>query len=110
MEHSYMPVIYICAPYADDPKGNTEKAKKYARFATDSGYIPISPHLLLSFMDEATERRKAMFMDLVLLGKCSELWYFGDRITSGMDIELERARKRRMKIRHFTEDCREVTV
>ena len=27
MEHSYMPVIYICAPYADDPEGNTEKAK-----------------------------------------------------------------------------------
>ena len=110
MEHSYMPVIYICAPSADDPKGNTEKAKKYARFATDSGYIPISPHLLLSFMDESTERRKAMFMDLVLLGKCSEIWFFGDRITSGMDIELERARKRRMKIRHFTEDCREVTL
>jgi hypothetical protein len=50
MEHGYMPVIYVCAPFADDPAGNTEKAKKYARFAVDSGYIPVSPHLAFCFM------------------------------------------------------------
>lgn len=93
MEHSYMPVIYICAPYADDPEGNTEKAKKYARFATDSGYIPISPHLLLSFIRQAlpwqkssllparSPRKNTMKLIQFCFGNTSHLWAAYSQIT-----------------------------
>ena len=29
-------------------------------------------------------------MDIVLLSKCSELWVFGERISKGMSIEIEK--------------------
>lgn len=49
-----------------------------------------------------------MHFDYVLLGKCEELWGFGDIISSGMADEIGSAKKRRQKIRYFSEDCKEV--
>ena len=47
-------------------------------------------------------------MDIVLLSKCAELWVFGEKITSGMSIEIEKARRKGQLIRYFTETCEEV--
>ena len=86
-------------------KGNTENAKKYSRFAVDAGAIAFAPHLLLPlYMKEETERELAMFMDMVFLGKCDELWVFGDLISQGMQAEISKAKKKNMSIRYFTED------
>ena len=74
----YRPLVYICSPYSGDTEGNTEKARRYSRFAADADTIPIAPHLLFpQFLSEETERELAIFMDLVLLGKCEQLWVFG---------------------------------
>ena len=106
----YRPLVYICSPFAGDEEGNTMKARKYSRFAVDNKAIPIAPHLLLpQFMEEATERELAMFMNMVLLGRCTELWVFGERISEGMESEIQRAKQKRMTIRYFTEDLREET-
>lgn len=105
----FRPVVYICSPYAGDVKTNTEEAKKYSRFAVDKGYIPITPHLLFpQFMDES-ERELAIFMDLVLLKKCAELWIFGSNITDGMHIEIQKAKNRNMVIRYFTTNLEEAS-
>ena len=62
-------------------------------------FIPVSyTHL---------ERDLILFMDLVLLGKCSEVWVFGSEITDGMKLEIGKAKKRRMTVRYFTEDLKE---
>ena len=80
----YMPMVYICSAYSGDVEGNTEKARRYSRFAVDAGKIPIAPHLLLpQFMEEESERELAMFMDIAILSKCRELWVFG-KPTAGM--------------------------
>lgn len=42
------------------------------------------------------------------LGKCNELWVFGKNITNGMQMEIDKARKRHMTIRYFTEEMEEV--
>lgn len=47
-------------------------------------------------------------MNKVFLGKCDELWVFGNSITLGMSEEIEQAEKMRKKIRYFTEDLQEV--
>ena len=49
------------------------------------------------FMNDriAKERDLALFMDIVLLSKCSELWVFGDTISKGMAIEIEKAKRNR---------------
>ena len=104
----YRPLVYICSPYSGDIAANTENAKRYCRFAVDNHAIPIAPHLLFpQFMNEEKERDLAMFMDMVLIGRCEQLWVFGDTITEGMQAEINKAYKKGIKIRRFTELYRE---
>ncbi len=108
----YRPVVYICSPFSGNVERNAENARRYCRFAVDSGYIPFAPHLLFpQFMNEndAAERRLALFMDIALLSKCAQLWVFGGNITRGMGIEIEKAKRKGQPIRYFTEACEEVT-
>ncbi len=104
----WKPLVYVASPFAGDIARNTENAVRYCRFAVDSGAIPLAPHLFLPrFMSEETERKAAMFMNMVFLGKCEQLWVFGDRITNGMAAEIAKAKKRGMPIRYFTDTCKE---
>ena len=47
-------------------------------------------------------------MNYVLLTKCKELWVFGSKITNGMVEEIEKAKQRKIRIRCFTEEIKEV--
>ena len=108
---AYLPLVYICSPFSGDVETNTENARKYSRYAMDQGTIPVTPHLMYpQYMDETNkaERGKAMHFNYVLLGKCEEIWVFGGVITHGMAHEISVARKRRMVIRWFTQDMKEV--
>lgn len=111
-ENVFKPIVYICSPFAGDVEKNTERAKLYSRFAVlERNAIAFAPHLLFPQYlsdDDPEERELAMFMNMVLLGKCNELWVFGGNITSGMEREISKAKKRRMTIRYFTEDMEEV--
>ena len=96
---------YICSPYRDNPCVNVMRARQYCKFAVNKGRIPLAPHLYFpQFMSEADEREKAMDMNFELLRLCGEVWVFGEQITEGMAMEIERARK----VRYFTTKCEEV--
>ena len=58
-------------------------------------------------MHEESERELAMFMDMVFLGKCDELWVFGEEASDGMRLEIRKAKKNRKKIRYFDSACKE---
>ena len=108
----YKPMVYICSPYSGDTQYNTEQAKKYSRFAYEQGAIPMTPHLLYpQFMcdENPAERKDAMHFNYVLLGNCSELWVFGNRVSEGMAHEISVAKKRKQTIRWFNESCEEVS-
>ena len=108
-EISIPKLVYICSRYSGDTEDNAAKAVRYSRFAVDEGVIPLAPHLLLPlYMDEEKERGKAIAMDLVILERCDELWVFGEEWSAGMKSEIEAAGRLGMKIRRFTEECREV--
>lgn len=111
-DKTFRPPVYICSPYAGDVERNTERAKLYSRFAViERNAIAFAPHLLFPMYlsdDNPAERELALFMDIVFLGKCNELWVFGENITKGMQMEIDKAKKRRMTIRYFTEDLEEV--
>ena len=107
---AFRPLVYVCSPLSGDIAGNQEKARRYCRFAVDSGYIPLAPHLYFpQFMreDAEAERNLALFMDIVLLSKCAELWVFGSTISKGMTIEIEKAKRKGQPIRYFTDECKE---
>lgn len=87
----YLPLVYICSPYAGDVDHNVTNARTYIRFAVDNNAIPITPHLLyLPFMDDSREedRELAMHFNYVLLGKCTELWVCGGLVRQGMVREI----------------------
>ena len=109
---SFRPVVYICSPLSGNTTVNQEAARRYCRYAVDAGYVPIAPHLFFpQFMDDTDEheRNLALFMDIVLLSKCAELWVFGDTISKGMSMEVEKAKRKGQLIRYFTAACKEVT-
>jgi hypothetical protein len=42
------------------------------------------------------------------MSKCAEVWVFGDKVSSGMDAEIRRAKRKNYKLRYFTTDFQEV--
>ncbi len=106
----YRPLVYICSPFSKgNVEQNIENARKYCRLAVDKHCIPIAPHLLFpQFMNEETERETALFMGIVLLTKCAEIWVFGSYISSGMAAEIEKAKKKGIPIKYFTEKTEEI--
>ena len=36
---AFRPIVYICSPYAGDVAANIEAARRYSRFAVETGYI-----------------------------------------------------------------------
>lgn len=105
---AYRPLVYICSPYAGDIERNTYRARAFSRFAVEKKYIPIAPHLLCpQYLNEVTERWLGLKMGIVFMGKCEEVWVFGDAISEGMAVEIEKAKRMRKKIRYFTDDLQE---
>jgi hypothetical protein len=51
------------------------------------------------------QRELGIHFALVLLGKCDELWVFGERISEGMTREIAKAKRRGMPIRYFNDTC-----
>lgn len=106
----FKPLIYICSPYSGNVDRNVKRARVFCRFALEKNCIPIALHLLFpQFMNDdiPQERELAMLMNIVLLGKCNELWVFGERVSKGMKVEIQRAKQKRITIRYFTEDLKE---
>ena len=82
-----------------------------AVFALEHGQIPLAPHLMFpQFVndEDPEERNLALFMDIVLQGKCQELWVLGDVISEGMSVEIETAKRRRQPVRYFNAEFEEV--
>lgn len=109
---AYMPLVYIASPYAGDTELNISRARGYSRFAVGKGCIPLAPHLLYpQFMDDSdkTQRELGLRFALILLGKCDELWVFGEKVTDGMFREIAKAKRRGMPIRYWSSNCEEVS-
>ena len=107
----FMPLVYICSPYKSDLEANAERTRKFCRFALDQGQIPLAATLMFpQFMDETNpaEMELSIFMGIVLMGKCSEVWVLGDVVTEGMAEEIDRAKRRRQPIRYFNSAFEEV--
>lgn len=105
------PLVFICSPYVGDVERNIQKARGYSRFAVTKNYTPFAPHLLFpQFLDDddSEMRKLGLFMGMVLMGTCSEVWVFGSNITKGMKVEIEKAKERNIPIKYFTDRCEEV--
>lgn len=108
---AFRPIVYICSPFAGDIEKNVAAARTYSHFAVEQGYIPIAPHLLFpQFLNDSDpkERELGLFFGNAIMSKCSEIWVFGNHISSGMEAEIKRAKWKNYRLRYFTENLEEV--
>jgi hypothetical protein len=88
-----MLTVYICHPFANDPKGNIKRVTEICK-AIKREVVPIAPHLMLpAYIDEDTERGLALEHGLAMLRGCDEFWVCSNNITEGMKGEIFYARK-----------------
>lgn len=91
-----MKLVYICSPYAGDIQENIKFARAACRHAMKQGCAPIAVHLLYpQLLDDAipAEREHGIRMGLQVLAACDELWVCGERISQGMNFEIEEAKR-----------------
>ena len=94
-----MQVIYVCSPYRGDIGKNTKFAAECWKRVLNLGGAPIAPHLYFpQFLDEDTERMKALAVNEKLIDVCQAVWVFGDVITDGMRYEIDYAEKSGKKV------------
>ena len=108
----YGPMVYVCSQFSGDVSGNIANARKYSRFAVEHGYIPIAPHLLFpQFLNDNDLRSRELGLHFgnVLMNHCTEVWVFGESISSGMDAEIRRAKRKKYRLRYFGSDLKEVS-
>ena len=106
------PVVYICSPYAGDKVRNILAAQRYCKYAVSCGCIPFAPHLLFTqFLDDdiPCERKLGLSFGNHFMDLSDEIWIFGDRLSSGMQAEYDRARRLGYRIRRFSASCIEKT-
>ena len=82
-------LVFVCSPYGGKKK-NLEAAREYCLREIDNGNTPFAPHLLYpQMLDEKTDRWLGMQMGLELLELVDALHVWGDKITEGMQMEIE---------------------
>lgn len=92
--------VYVCHPYRNAPAENVERVTEICKALSASGHMPVAPQLYLpQFMDEATEREQALAMCFELLEASDEVRVYGQSITAGMRVEIERAEVRGIPVR-----------
>lgn len=99
--------VYICSPYQGNTERNAMRARLYCRFAYESGFVPIAPHIYFTqFLDDSdkNERAAGIRYGLEQLWQCREVWVFGERISDGMRAEIELAKDLKIPIRYFDSD------
>lgn len=97
-------VVYICFPSTGNAEEDTGIARRYCRYAFEAECTPLAPHLMFSqFMDgfDPHEKKVASKFGIILLSKCAELWWFGDRISPSMVGEIGYANRKRVPVIHI---------
>lgn len=111
-----MKKIFVCSPYqpvSESEAGkkaeleeNIYRAKMACRLIAVCGLMPLAPHLYFTAIlddDQKAERERGIQMGLSWLEEAAEVWVFGNRITKGMTLEIERAQELSKPIRNMPE-------
>jgi hypothetical protein len=98
-------LVYVCSPLRGDIEYNIKMANLYSKFVFIQGYIPYAPHTIFTqFLDDTDsyQREAAIEMGNTMLLKCDELWTFGNKISDGMQTEIDLADLRNIPVKNIT--------
>lgn len=94
-----MRVVYIAHPLGSSSNEERERnranaARWCAWAAMTEGVAPVADWIVLSgVLSEEEGRERGLVIDCALIERCDEIWLTGGRISPGMSIELDHARK-----------------
>ena len=98
--------VFVCSPYRGDTEANTKLAKYAARIIYGCYDLPVVPHLYFpQFLDDDSqyERIRGIKLGVELMKGCDLIWVVGTKITSGMEYELNAAKKFKVPVRLYDE-------
>ena len=97
--------IYVCHKSIEN---ETEKKEviAFCKYIKDMGNLPLAPsiHFLHFIADEKEDRGFYKTAKLSILASCSELWYFGDTITTSMTDEICFAMEKGKRVLYITKE------
>lgn len=95
--------VYICAPLGGNVQENLKRARRFARYALQSGVAPVVSHFYALCLDDADpkEREIGMSAGLSLLWFCDEMWIFGDEVSAGMKEEMRFCQNMNIKMKRI---------
>ena len=100
-----MKIVYIAHPISGDVEGNLQKIRAISRFINLNypDVVPFAPYFLDCIAlddDKPEERERGMRNDREFFERqvIDELWLYGDRISSGMSVEIAMAIKQGIPI------------
>lgn len=95
-----MKTVYVASPLGAETKEEIElniaKAIEYGEFVKSKGFKAVVPHRIASILDDQNPRERACGLQIdldIIFPLADELWVFGDRISNGMQKEIELALK-----------------
>lgn len=83
--------IFISHPYQEDPKLNKKKVEAICKKMNESGYLPISPLHMFSYMKDDSARKDILEWCFDSICLCDEIWIYGE--SEGCILEKEHAEK-----------------
>jgi len=103
-------VAYVCSRYRADTgevfKSQLQVTEEISRTLVLGGYDIIAPHSYYPLFlddDDETEREVGMKSALRLLSVCDVMFvHIGNRVSVGMEAEIQEAKSKNMDIRYFT--------
>lgn len=95
--------IFIAHPISDNPEENTKKVLEICRQIHTADVIPLFPSLAWRmYLSRVDGQDKVMIMagieEYFRRGMIDEIWFYGDKPSSGMLKELQLARDHRVRI------------
>jgi hypothetical protein len=102
-------VVYLAAPLTAPTREGIEQNRKngarWAAFLVEHFNVAVEcTWIVLTGELEETpaNRKRGLECDLALVERCDELWMVGGRVSGGMQVESDHARKRGMRVVDLT--------
>lgn len=99
-------VVYLAHPLSGDVEANRRNAARWAAWAVVHMGVAVecSWVVLTGVLDDSDPATRALGLqlDCALIERCDEIWLTGSRVSPGMQLEADHARKWGKPVRDFT--------
>lgn len=101
--------VFICSPFKGkngEYTENTQKAIKYCQYVEANGFMPMCPHIYFGLIlddKNPVERSMGMLYGYEWLLDCKELWVFGEYISEGMQMDIDKANDMGIPVRRISD-------